>query len=128
MFPNNSGMFQTSRNILKCLQTFHKVQNLSWEHFCYQYSKHFELFSNKFGICEMFITIWIVWRHFLCKHFYGNTLKCFQIILEYFDYSEHFELFSNNFRIYETFIAIWIVWQTFFCVNISRATIWNVSK
>ena len=117
LFPNNFGMFQTSRNILKCIQTFHKVQNLSWEYFCYQYSKHFELFSNKFGICEMFITIWIVWRHFLCKHFYRNTLKCFQIILEYFNYSEHFELFSNSFRICETFIAIWIVWRTFFVLT-----------
>lgn len=60
MFPNNSGMFQTSRNILKCLQTFHEVQNLSWEHFCYQYSKHFELFSNKFGICETDNLIWLM--------------------------------------------------------------------
>ena len=65
------------------------------------------LFPNNFG---MFQTS----KHFLCKHFYENTLKCSQIILEYFDYSEYFELFSNNFRIYETFIAIWIVWQTFF--------------
>ena len=87
-----SGVVSLFKSILSAI-----LLHTAWTH----------LFPNNFG---MFQTS----KHFLCKHFYENTPKCFQIILEYFDYSERFELFSNNFRIYETFIAIWIVWQTFF--------------
>ena len=77
MFPNNSGMFQTSRNILKCLQTFHKVQNLSWEHFFTNIRNTLNCSQTNLEFVKQ--TIWFVWwiffwfsLHLFCIYFWDS--------------------------------------------------------
>ena len=78
MFPNNSGMFQTSRNILKCLQTFYKVKNLSWEHFVTNIRNTLNCSQTNLEFVKQ--TIWFVWWiffgfsiHLFCIYFWDSS-------------------------------------------------------